>query len=115
MFVCIFCFYIDNNYIIFIREELCDVNKNDIDEIMPEFLFDCGLKVYGYNKIYDEYWGKKNNIDFTISLKKIGEKTIIKFNQCTISKEFNEIKKIFSNLLEIIEYLKIFDIYKSNF
>jgi hypothetical protein len=102
------------NYL-YVNEEICDINKNDINAIMNEFLHSCKLKVYGYNKLKDEYWGENNNFYFTISLKNNENKTCVKINSFNECKQRKEIKKVFNNLLEMIISLQIFNIYKNNF
>jgi arginine deiminase len=54
--------------------------------IMNEFLHSCKLKVYGYNKLNDEYWGENNNFYFTISLKNNENKTCVKINSLFLYK-----------------------------
>ena len=100
---------------IYVNEEICDINKNDIHSIMNEFLHSCKLKVYGYHKLNDEYWGENNNFYFTISLKNNENKTCIKIHSFNVCKQRKEIKKVFNNLLEMIISLQIFNIYKNNF
>jgi hypothetical protein len=100
---------------LYTNEEICDINKNDINAIMNEFLHSCKLNVYGYNKLKDEYWGENNNFYFTIYLKKYENKTCVKINSFNQCKQRKEIKKVFNNLLEMIISLEIFNIYKNNF
>ena len=51
---------------------LCDINVNDLHDVMYNRLQQCHLSVYGYDNISEKYWGKKVHktcyLSFTISI-----------------------------------------------
>lgn len=53
---------------------LCDININDLHDVMYNRLQNCNLSVYGYDIINEKYWGKKVHktcyLSFTISIVK---------------------------------------------
>jgi hypothetical protein len=53
---------------------LCDININELHDVMYKRLQQCHLSVYGYDNINEKYWGKRVHktcyMSFTISIKK---------------------------------------------
>lgn len=80
----------------------CEINKYKIYEVIDIIFKDCcDLDVYGYNKLYDEYWGKKNDTYFKLSVVKYNN-TISTISIIPIYYNEKQIKNIYNKILESI-------------
>ena len=80
---------------------LCDINVNDLHDVMYKRLQQCHLSVYGYDNVNEKYWGKKIHkkcyMSFTISIiKKTANLTLMTIDVFVDDK--SEIKTIINTM-----------------
>jgi hypothetical protein len=88
---------------------LCDVNINDLHDVMYKRLQQCHLSVYGYDTINEKYWGKKVHktcyLSFTISIiKKTNNLTLMLIDVFVDDK--SEIKNIIKTMTSNTECIQ---------
>jgi hypothetical protein len=81
---------------------LCEIDKYKIYEVIDIIFKECcNLDVYGYNKLYDEYWGKKNDTYFKLNVIKY-DVNISTISIIPIFYSEKQIKNIYKQILESI-------------
>ena len=80
----------------------CQIDKYQIYEVIDIIFKECcNLDVYGYTKLYDEYWGKKNDTYFKLNVVKY-DVNISTISIIPIFYNEKQIKNIYNQILESI-------------